>query len=67
MTPTELKSFRARLGLNRAELGRLLPVPYRTLEDWEAGRRRPSTLLARALNDVRRELAADRDDIRGGQ
>lgn len=56
MTPEEIKNFRARLGLSRADLARRLPVPYRTLEDWEAGRRTPPDYLPRALADVEREL-----------
>jgi len=59
MTPDDIKSFRATLGLSRAELARRLPIPYRTLEDWEAGKRTAPKYLRRALNDIARELAAD--------
>lgn len=36
----ELKAARKRLKLSQAELAILLKTPARTLQDWEAGRRR---------------------------
>lgn len=59
MTPGSIREFRARLGLSRAELARRLPVAYRTLEDWEAGRAAPPDYLARALRDLERELSIE--------
>ena len=59
MTPDAIKEFRARLGLSRAELARRLPVAYRTLEDWEAGKASPPDYLERALRDLERELSAE--------
>ena len=56
VTPAELRAFRAHLGLTQARLAALLPVPKRTLEEWEAGRRNPPEYLGRALRDVEREL-----------
>lgn len=34
-----IKAIRERTGLNLTEFSRALNIPYRTLQDWEAGRR----------------------------
>ncbi len=39
MTPAELRAARIRLGMNMAEMAKTLRTPYRTYQDWEAGRR----------------------------
>lgn len=52
----DILRWRRETGLSRAELARRLPVAYRTLEDWEAGRANPPKYLFRALRDVQREL-----------
>ncbi|MDN5850284.1 MAG: helix-turn-helix domain-containing protein [Nitrococcus sp.] len=52
MTPAEITTFRARHGLTRAALARLLPVSYRTLEYWERGQIHPPRYLHRALRDI---------------
>jgi DNA-binding transcriptional regulator YiaG len=49
-------AFRAHYNLSQADLARLLPVNVRTLQDWEQGRGNPAPYLARALQDVAREL-----------
>lgn len=35
----EIKNIRTKTGLNLTEFSRRLNIPYRTLQDWEAGRR----------------------------
>lgn len=60
MTPAEIKEVRARLGLSQIRLSKLLPVPRRTLEDWETNVAKPPRYLVRALRDLERELAAER-------
>lgn len=52
MTAEDLRAFRTRLGLSRAELARRLRTPYRTLEDWEAGRAKPPGCLEAACKWV---------------
>jgi len=56
----EIKAYRARLGLSRAELSRRLPVPYRTLEDWENGASGSTPYLWRALRDLEAEIKGRR-------
>ena len=60
MTPDDLKQWRVRLGLSRAEAARRLPVPYRTWENWEAGTYEPPDYLYRALSDLELEIVACR-------
>lgn len=50
----KIKQARAVQGMSRAELSRRSGVPVRTLEDWESGRRNPTSIdalvpVARAL------------------
>ena len=40
MTAAELKEARQRLGFGQSDLARALRVPLRTLQDWEADRRK---------------------------
>ena len=35
----EIKNIRAKTGLNLTEFSKATKIPYRTLQDWEAGRR----------------------------
>lgn len=46
---THLLRFRGEHNITRANLARALGVPYRTLEDWEAGRRTPSPSTQRLI------------------
>lgn len=36
----KLKKMRENLGMNRTEFSRYIGIPLRTLEEWEAGRRK---------------------------
>lgn len=38
----KIKEKREELGLTMKELSEALEIPYRTLQDWEAGRRNPA-------------------------
>jgi DNA-binding transcriptional regulator YiaG len=50
MTFAELvKRWRQKHELTRADASRRLEVPYRTLEDWEAGKREPKGIALRLL------------------
>jgi DNA-binding transcriptional regulator YiaG len=42
-------AWREKRQLNRAEAARLLDVPYRTLQDWEAGLRTPRGIALKLL------------------
>lgn len=51
--------WRAARNLTRTDAARELGVPYRTLEDWEAGRRTPRAILRELLTKkFNRSLAA---------
>lgn len=39
-----IKELRKKAGLTRTELAELSGVPYRTLENWESGVRRPQNI-----------------------
>jgi len=44
-----VREWREARGLNRAEAARRLEVPYRTLEDWEAGLHAPRGFALRLI------------------
>ena len=44
-----LKEIRAELGLNRTAFSEYIGIPLRTLEEWEAGRRKMPDYLLRML------------------
>jgi len=56
--PINLAQWRESHGLTQAALAELLPVPLRTLQEWEAnrGKGKPAPYLWRALRDLEREL-----------
>jgi DNA-binding transcriptional regulator YiaG len=47
-----VKRWRSARDLSRAEAGRQLGIPYRTLEDWEAGRKTPTGIRRRLLEQM---------------
>ena len=53
--------FRQQTGLTRVQMSELLPVPYRTIEDWAAGKSAPPAFLWRALRDLELDLVAKVD------
>ena len=54
--PEFLVSFRARHNLTQAKLADELQISRRTVEDWEAGRRKPIFFLNLALERVEQRL-----------
>lgn len=52
--PKLVVAWRDKRKLNRAEAAKLLDVPYRTLQDWEAGLRKPRGI---ALKLITKKLA----------
>lgn len=41
-TESKIKKAREEANISRAKMSRLLEIPIRTIEDWEAGRRTPA-------------------------
>lgn len=53
-----IKEAREKAGITQAEMNRVLKIPIRTIQDWEAGRRTPSEwvqeLVINALLDLKK-------------
>lgn len=51
-----LKSARQKYNMTRADVSRKLEIPYRTLEDWEAGKSKPAkyvyNMYLKSLKDI---------------
>lgn len=47
-----VKSVMARHSLTMADLSRIYHIPYRTLQDWFSGRRRPPEYILVLLGDA---------------
>lgn len=45
-----LKSIRENVDMNRSEFSRYMDIPVRTLEEWEAGRRKMPDYVLRLLS-----------------
>lgn len=51
MTKAEIiRNLRDSVGMNRKEFSEHTGIPVRTLEDWEAGRRRPPEYIPRMIS-----------------
>ena len=48
-SPDQIKALRLRLGMTMTELATKLNVSYRTVLEWEQGKRPPSTYYAARL------------------
>jgi|GEM_PF-353780 len=55
-TPEEIRAFREAQGLSQAALGEALGSSGRTVEDWEAARRKPPAMLRLALAAIAAKL-----------
>lgn len=44
-----LKSIRSELGMNRTQFSEYMEIPLRTLEEWEAGRRKMPSYVLRLI------------------
>ncbi|MBR6628245.1 MAG: helix-turn-helix domain-containing protein [Lachnospiraceae bacterium] len=49
MQMAELKKIREDMGLNRTEFSHYIGIPLRTLEEWEAGRRKMPDYVLRLI------------------
>ena len=49
MESNAIKEARLQAGMNIKELAELLGVPYRTVQDWNAGRHLPPEWIARLV------------------
>lgn len=58
-TADEIREFRESEGLSQAALGEALGSSARTIEDWEAGRRKPPAMLRLALAAITARLDPD--------
>lgn len=56
-SPDEIRGFRDNLGLTKSELAEKIGGAVRTVEDWEAGRRKAPAMLRLALAAVARGLS----------
>ena len=45
----KIKTIRERTGLSRKDFSIHIGIPLRTIEDWEAGRRRPPEYIPRLI------------------
>ena len=60
MTDTNItiREAREKIGMSRAQMNRTFQIPLRTLEDWEAGTRKPPAyvekLIIEKLNSMKR-------------
>ena len=55
MSVMNIKEIRAMTGLSQAKFAERYGIPKRTLEDWEAGRRKPAEYFLRLLEkDVKK-------------
>lgn len=56
ITANKLKSAREKFNMTRVEVSNKLEIPYRTLEDWEAGRSTPpkyvQNMYLKALEEI---------------
>ena len=51
-TKNEIRILRERTGMSRKEFCDKYEIPYRTMEDWEAGKSRPVAWAAKLLRRV---------------
>lgn len=45
----KIKELRIQTGLNRKKFSEYIGIPLRTIEDWEAGRRKPPEYIPRLI------------------
>jgi DNA-binding XRE family transcriptional regulator len=62
LTPEDIRRFRTDSELSRSELAQALGAGLRTIEDWEAGRRRPPPMLRIAFAALARGIRAWKPD-----
>ena len=47
-----IKSIRKMAGITQADFSRVLDIPKRTIEDWEAGKREPAPYVAKMIERI---------------
>lgn len=52
---SEIREIREKTGMSRAEFSRVYNIPVRTLEDWEAEKRKCPSYVAKLLRRVTSE------------
>ena len=45
----KIRALRAETGLNRKQFAEYFQIPHRTVEEWEAGRRKPPAYIPRLI------------------
>lgn len=55
--PDEVRALRARLGLSREQMARMLDTTAQSIYRWESGKVAPSPLAVRALREIERTWA----------
>jgi len=58
MNKTEIKELRQKLGLSQERFGQQIGVSFVTVNNWEAGRTKPSPLALEKLKQLAEEVAA---------
>lgn len=59
----ELRKIREKTGMNRREFSEYFGIPYRTVQDWEAGKRKmPEYLLRLMLYKLKMEKMIKAED-----
>ena len=57
-----IKTERIRLGLTQKKMSDLLGIPQRTIEDWEAGRRKCPPYVERLVIKELKEIADNKSE-----
>lgn len=52
----DIKALRQKYGLSRSELCRFLGIPYRTIQSWELGDRKPPGWVIKLVCEKLQEL-----------
>ena len=60
----ELKYYRSELDMNMREIAEELEIPYRTWQDWEAGRREPAQWTINLLLEKLEHMIEDQEEKR---
>ncbi len=59
----KFKSARVAAGLSQAAMSKLMEIPMRTIQDWEAGKRTPPPYVERFVLNELKSIADTKDDI----
>ena len=59
-----IKELRALTGLSQSKFSEYFGIPFRTVQDWEQGRRKPPDYIPRLLERIWREEKGERKDVK---